>query len=84
MKKFLKVTRFILGNVCLALLVSAIFARYTVSYNERINPIDISWIMFRISFILFSANMMITIILDTKFSSKRNQPAKAGKKNRVA
>lgn len=85
MKKFLKVSRVLIGNVCLALLVSAIFARFTVSYNERIDPKYISQIMFRISFILFSINMMITIILDTKFKSKHISSAnRAGRKNRVA
>lgn len=85
MKKFLKVSRFILGNVCLVLFISGILARFTVSYNERINLNDISWIMFRISFILFSANMMITIILDTKFGSKQVPSAnRAGRNKRVA
>lgn len=72
MKKFLKVSRVLLGNVCLALLLCGVIARFTVSYNESINPKYLSGVMLKISFILFSVNMMITIILDTKFKPKHN------------
>lgn len=84
MRKFLRVTRYILGNVCLALLVSSILARFVVSYNEKFNMVDISMMLFRISFILFSINMMITIVIDTKYPSKQSSSANRAGKKRVA
>lgn len=71
MKKSLKVSRSILGSICLAFFVCAIFARFTTSYNEKINPVVLSGIMFKVSFVLFSINMMLTIMIDNSKSTKR-------------
>lgn len=83
MKKLLRRIRFILGNLCVALFVTSILGRVTKNYNPAIDLIEISSMMFRLSFILFSINMMITIILDnTKQSTKSAN--RAGKIERVA
>lgn len=71
MKKSLKVSRSILGSICLAFFVCAIVARFTTSYNEKINPVVLSGIMFKVSFVLFSINMMLTIMIDNSKSTKR-------------
>lgn len=83
MKKLLKGTRVLLGNVCVALFIWSIVARFVKSYNPSIDSKDIASMMFRVSFILFSINMMITIILDNSKQSKKSAN-RAEKIRRVA
>lgn len=83
MEKLLRKSRVLLGNICVALFIWSIVARFTTSYNPAIDPKHISSLMFRISFILFSINMMITIILDNSKQSKKSAN-RAEKIRRVA
>lgn len=83
MKNLLRTLRLLLGNVCVVLFIMSIVFRFTKNYNPHIDIKYISSMMFRISFILFSINMMITIILDNSKQSKK-ATNRVAKNNRVA
>lgn len=71
MRNLLRTLRLLLGNVCVALFIMSIVFRFTENYNPYIDIKYICSMMFRMSFILFSINMMITIILDNSKQSKK-------------